>query len=239
MSADETWPEQDLERIDKCPVCGSAVRSTLFTALRDNTFDVAPGAWTMWRCAGCESAYLDPRPNAASIGRAYSAYYTHAQPRSAISKRRGRWQTRLQLGYYNTRYGYNFPTGSSLAKLVFHFDRSWASEINYAIRHLPAPTRENATLLDIGCGNGSFLLTARDLGYVAVGLEPDEAAVRNGRLAGMDVRQGLVPDSNLPENSFDYIFLNHVFEHLHKPHEATSEILKLLRPGGARVAVAA
>ncbi len=186
----------------------------------------------MWRCLGCEAAYLDPRPNEHSIGRAYQNYYTHARPESAISGQRRRVKVRRQLGYYNAHYGYDFSGAWPLGKLIFKFDRAKASRADYAIRHLPAPAREGALVLDVGCGNGSFLMTARDLGYAAVGLEPDEDAVSRGRAAGLDVRAGLLPHTGLPENTFDYIFLNHVFEHLHRPREAAAEILRLLRPGG-------
>jgi SAM-dependent methyltransferase len=232
MSPEENWPEQDLEWLGKCPACGSAPRSELFGSLRDLAFQVAPGTWTMWRCLTCDAAYLDPRPSEDSIGRAYQNYYTHTQPCSAISERRARVKIRRQLGYYNAHYGYNFAGAWPFGRLIFKLDHAKASRADYAIRHLPAPSRKDAVLLDIGCGNGSFLLTARDLGYAAVGLEPDADAVSRGRAAGLDVRLGLLPHSGLAEGSFDHIFLNHVFEHLHKPREAAAEILRLLRPGG-------
>ncbi|GLR65586.1 hypothetical protein GCM10010909_02640 [Acidocella aquatica] len=232
MNSSENWPEQDLEWLGKCPACGGEHRSQLFAGLRDLAFQVAPGTWTMWRCLGCEAAYLDPRPSENSIGRAYQNYYTHKQPRSAISDRRKRIKIRRQMGYYNAHYGYDFPGAWPFGKFIFKLDHAKASRADYAIRHLPAPSRKDAMVLDIGCGNGSFLLTARDLGYAAVGLEPDGDAVKRGLAAGLDVRLGLLPDSGLPKSSFDYIFLNHVFEHLHRPREAAAEILSLLRPGG-------
>jgi 2-polyprenyl-3-methyl-5-hydroxy-6-metoxy-1,4-benzoquinol methylase len=227
-----SWPEAELEWLGKCPACGAAPRDEMFGALRDEAFQVAPGRWTLWRCKGCEAAYLDPRPDEASIGRAYANYYTHTKPGSAVSARRMRIKLRLQLGYYNKRYGYDFAAGWAWGALVYKFNPLKARRADYAIRHLPAPPRAGAALLDVGCGNGSFLLTARDLGYAAVGLEPDEDAVHRARDAGLDVRQGLLPDSGLPEASFDHVFLNHVFEHLHKPRAAADEILRLLRPGG-------
>src|SRR5260221_3119952 len=50
--------------------------TTLFRSLTDRTFRCAPGRWTLYGCAGCHSAYLDPRPTPQSIGLAYRRYYT-------------------------------------------------------------------------------------------------------------------------------------------------------------------
>jgi SAM-dependent methyltransferase len=232
VTSEEKWPERDLEQLGSCPACGSGQCTKLFDNLRDYSFHVAPGTWTLWRCTNCEAAYLDPRPTEGAIGRAYESYYTHVKPCSAISADRRKLKARLKLGYYNACFGYNFPTGLVIGRYVFKLARDKASGADFAIRHLSAPIHGNASLLDIGCGNGSFLVTARDLGYVAVGLEPDEHAVRRAQAAGLDVRLGIVPNSGLPSDSFDNICLNQVFEHLHKPRQAAEEIFHLLRPGG-------
>jgi hypothetical protein len=52
-------------------------RTLLYAALADDSFRAVPGMWPLWRCAGCDCAYLDPRPDRASIGEAYRRYYTH------------------------------------------------------------------------------------------------------------------------------------------------------------------
>lgn len=232
VTSEEKWPVHDLEELGHCPACGSGRRAKLFGNLRDYAFHVAPGTWTLWRCIGCQAAYVDPRPSESSIGRAYEGYYTHAEPKSTIPTNRMDFNARLQLGYYNAHFGYKFPSGLAVAKSVYKFAPRRTSYAEYAIRHLCAPLHKNASLLDIGCGNGKFLLTARDLGYVAVGLEPDEEAVHRAQAAGLDVRLGMIPNSGLPSRSFENICLNHVFEHLHKPREAAEEIFELLAPGG-------
>lgn len=79
MIPDAPWPEDELEWLGKCPACGAARRDVLFEGLRDEAFHVAAGRWVLWRCQGCEAAYLDPRPSEASIGRAYANYYTHSE----------------------------------------------------------------------------------------------------------------------------------------------------------------
>ena len=82
-------------------------------------------------------------------------------------------------------------------------------------------------LLDIGCGDGSFLLAARDAGWEVVGIEinPDLA-----RTAGLDVREDIeqVSDSSL----FDCITMWHSLEHIRDIRSTLSQLSKLLKPNG-------
>jgi SAM-dependent methyltransferase len=87
-------------------------------------------------------------------------------------------------------------------------------------------------LLDIGCGNGSFLSEANRLGWSATGIEIDPRAVRAGRTAGLDIREGGLPDTRLPGEHFDAVTLSHVIEHVHDPLAALAEVGRLLKPGG-------
>src|SRR5438270_590848 len=97
------WPPNDLEAVSNCPACGAARRTVLYERLTDRVFRVAPGYWRLVRCGGCGSAYLDPRPTEANIGRAYAAYYTHCiQQATAPSRVRGT----LLNAYLNARWGY-------------------------------------------------------------------------------------------------------------------------------------
>src|SRR6266852_6812100 len=73
----EDWPSEGLEAVKCCPVCDSGQRTQLYSNLIDNVFYTAPGHWTLYRCQGCGSAYLDPRPTPEFIHLAYRNYYTH------------------------------------------------------------------------------------------------------------------------------------------------------------------
>src|SRR5216110_445493 len=90
-----SWPYTGLESVELCPVCGSASRELLYSRLRDRVFFCAPGEWELYGCVKCGTGFLDPRPNAATIGLAYSSYFTHnsagdvgATPRSWWRRRR-------------------------------------------------------------------------------------------------------------------------------------------------------
>jgi SAM-dependent methyltransferase len=229
------WPPEDLEHLGACPLCGDARRSLMFGSLRDLSFGVAPGQWTLWRCLACSAGYLDPRPSESSIERAYGGYYTQARPNRGLQLAHiggSGLKARLRLGYYNARYGFGFPggwpAGFMLACLTPRIRAQW----DHYIRHLERPAVLGAKLLDIGCGSGEFLYLAQALGYSATGLDRDPGAVAGGRAAGLDVRAGKLPDTGLPGDSYDHITLSHVFEHLHGPRMAAAELLRLLKPGG-------
>jgi len=229
------WPEQDLEYINKCPACGAPQSELFIYGLEDFTYRVAPGVWTLRRCVECQAAYLDPRPTESSIGRAYGNYYTHNA--NMIPPKPLNWsgqglKGRLKRGYLNRRFGHNLPSTLPLGWLLTTLEPARNAATGHLIRHLGAPGRPDAQLLDVGCGNGFFLRIAKDLGYKAYGLEPDSDAAEQARKAGFNIVQRSLPNSGLLNSQFDHVTLNHVFEHLHRPREAAEEILNLLRPGG-------
>ena len=233
------WPAEDLEYLGQCPMCGDVRREMLFDDLRDKVAFAAPGAWTMWRCVGCGSGYLDPRPSEASIGRAYSTYYTHAESQGdhggLFQRRAGlvpRLRQGLRNGFLNEAFGYRLPNALPFGALAMGLMPALKARAEFYIRHLPAPECSGAKLLDVGCGNGVFLKIARSLGYEAWGLEPDPKAAAAANSQGFKVSVGGFPGSGMPEGEFSHITLNHVFEHLHQPVEALAEIHQLLKPGG-------
>jgi len=234
-AADPDWPESDLEYLGRCPACSGEPRSVRFDHLEDKAFRAAGGEWTLYDCGSCGAAYLDPRPTPSSIGRAYSRYYTHgdfsADEAQYFWRQSGR-RARLKTDYLNKTYGYRFPGALPGGNLLVRMRRRARLRIDYDIRHLPAPRAPGAKLLDVGCGNGHFLVVARALGYQAIGIDPDPKAVAAGKQNGLDIRPGLLPNSDFASAEFEQITLNHVFEHLHWPRQALDQALDLLVPGG-------
>ena len=233
------WPEEGLERLGRCPVCGGGERELLHEALKDAVFFCAPGCWTMWRCGNCRSGYLDPRPTVATIGQAYTSYYTHEMvipkqksPITSISSLVDHVRKRFRPAYWNATYGHrikpdfgpaNILTRTLPETLTLHWD--------YYIRHMPK-AEPGMRLLDIGCGNGNFLRIAATLGYDVMGLEMDAVAVSAARTLGFDIVEGALPETGLPAGMFDYVTFNHVLEHLHDPVTGIREIYRVLASGG-------
>ena len=230
-----SWPADELEHVPVCPVCGGAARQMLHENLVDNVFFVAPGHWTLYRCAQCKNAYLDPRPDQASIGKAYGTYYTHAagetRTGSGNSGPLHRLKLRLSNGYMNQRYGTRREPASQSGRWLAKLLPRQRQRLDVEFRYLPKP-RVGQTLLDIGCGNGDFLLNAREAGWSVTGIDPDPKAVAVATQRGLDVSVGSVESLTGWSGCYDAITLSHVLEHVHEPRLVVQAIHRLLKPDG-------
>jgi protein O-GlcNAc transferase len=93
------------------------------------------------------------------------------------------------------------------------------------------PYRREGRWLDVGFGNASLLFTAKEFGFVPVGLDLREQNVRQLGALGIEAhRQHLA--SFQPEHRFDVISMADVLEHMAFPREALAAVRRLLQPGG-------
>lgn len=227
-----SWPASGLEACPACPACRSIARTPWFIGLSDRLFGCAPGLWTFQRCAGCGAAYLDPRPTRDTIADAYSDYYTHASPAPSAADRSGsagKWRRALRHGYLNRRFGLSLEGASSLGALAVPLVPGLASRQRRWAR-LARP-HDRASLLDVGAGSGGAVGHFRALGWDAIGVDVDPAAVTAARAAELPVTEGEITD--LPGCArFDAVTMSHSLEHLHDPAGALTAAYRLLKPGG-------
>lgn len=89
-------------------------------------------------------------------------------------------------------------------------------------------------ILDVGCAEGRLLKSFLKYGCQCWGIEhssyPIERFLDSDRIVYL---QGDLHAINLPEGSFDLIFLWHVLEHMDNPQLIMSRLHKLLAPKGA------
>jgi 2-polyprenyl-3-methyl-5-hydroxy-6-metoxy-1,4-benzoquinol methylase len=235
MQTTQTWPHNGLEAVPNCPVCGSTQRKLLYNNLTDRVFGVAPGIWTLYCCMQCESAYLDPRPNQASIGLAYEDYYTHmaedapeAQPKNPLVRQLHAWVN----DYVNVRYGLVRKTTGFGGRWLVPLVPPFKAKADSKMRHLPRLPEKGGRLLDVGFGNGSFLKLASEMGWQAEGIDFDPKAVEVAKSCSLKVRCASVADLSARNEQFDVITLSHVIEHVHEPIALLKDIYRLLKPGG-------
>jgi SAM-dependent methyltransferase len=222
------WPTTDLEAVTDCLVCGSGRRELLYDELADRQWFRAGGGWTLYRCLYCSAAFLDPRPDRRTIGRAYASYYTHRadnpEPQTGL-------RAAMRNGYLNARYGYDLSPASQLGPLLARLFPKKRSYADRWVRNLNRPNGDGR-LLDIGCGDGSFLAEMRKAGWDVEGIEPDPSAAAVARATGISVIDEPLESAELPLQSFDAVTMNHVVEHFHDPVEALGITHRLLKPGG-------
>ncbi|MGH7942347.1 MAG: class I SAM-dependent methyltransferase [Limisphaerales bacterium] len=223
------WPHEGLEKVSTCPVCQSVRRKPAYEGLLDRLSKCAPGRWNSYACDDCGSAYLDPRPTPSAISLAYSKYYTHKAPDFKTAAPWWKlWRIAQRNRYLNESLGYQ---AKPAAPIQFFVKKSRQGRFRGFVAHLRFPGR-GARLLDIGCGNGSFLLRMRMMGWDVCGVEPDAGSAEQARAAGLDVRAGRLPDAGFADGSFDAIHMSHVIEHLHEPAQTLSLCSRLLKPRG-------
>lgn len=123
--------------------------------------------------------------------------------------------------YYENYHGGRHGTTADFcaARRVRWLEKSFGENTN-------SPRR----VLDVGCGEGTFLLHARRRGWQTVGVETSRADLKNSDL---EIHETLARVENSHgANSFAAITLWHVLEHLENPRESLKEIYKLLAPDG-------
>ena len=159
------------------------------------------------RCRGCGLVYLSPRPDLDELSRIYPSSY-HA------------------FDFSPERFG------------VIYKVRRWleARRVLSWCKDLP----DDARILDVGCGDGFHLRLLRDFGKPSWRLEGVDLsceAVDCARQAGLEVHEGKLEELDLPEQSYDLVFLVMTIEHIESPPETLAAVRSLLRPGGKVVIV--
>jgi SAM-dependent methyltransferase len=94
--------------------------------------------------------------------------------------------------------------------------------------HKVVGQQKRMKLLDIGCGEGTFLSAARQAGHEVAGTELEPAAAR-----AQDLRvAGSLSELAHEVATYDCITFWHSLEHMPNPVESLQQAVSLLKPGG-------
>ncbi|GJL77303.1 MAG: hypothetical protein NPINA01_02920 [Nitrospinaceae bacterium] len=100
----------------------------------------------------------------------------------------------------------------------------------------PLPPQNGGRILDVGCGDGFFLRSVKNIGWEVHGIELSGEAVHRAKNMGMaQVTQGTLDNASYPENYFDVIRFWSVLEHVHDPETTLSKVNRFLKPKGLLV----
>jgi len=222
-----------VKEIKKCLLCGSE-GVFLYQNLKDRLFKI-PGIWSLMRCFKCELVWLNPQPSTDDIGKLYTEYYTH-QLKSSSKKLLENLREAVKARILKNQFGYSINTQAGLVSQILSWLGPLKEIVGGSVMYLKA--NEKGYLLDVGCGNGKFLVHMRKLGWEVMGVEPDSKAVRIARECfKLNVFQGRLEKIKFPDNSFDVVTMNHVIEHVPNPVELLAECYRILKPGGKLVVV--
>jgi 2-polyprenyl-3-methyl-5-hydroxy-6-metoxy-1,4-benzoquinol methylase len=229
---DKKWIKDEIEVLSECPLCQCKKSSIIFDSLTDMMMFKSIDKWILNKCSECAVAYLSPRPNKKSIHKAYAKYYTHEEGSNTFKK----GSVSVFINYvkrvvYNVKYKREYQFKEYILYLIIVILYPVHLFLDAKIRHIIPPTNNKTRLLDIGCGNGDFLVFAKNLGWEVMGLDVDKDAVNTALSNGLDVKLGGIESLN-KDDMFDMITLNHVIEHVYNPVELIQECYKHLNPGG-------
>ncbi|MEW6670461.1 MAG: class I SAM-dependent methyltransferase [Thermodesulfobacteriota bacterium] len=88
-------------------------------------------------------------------------------------------------------------------------------------------------LMDVGCGEGTFLALIQQEGWKICGTEFSEFAARHASdLLGTDIFCGELPSAGFQKNTFDVVTMWHVLEHVDDPKKYLKEAYRILKPDG-------
>lgn len=88
---------------------------------------------------------------------------------------------------------------------------------------------EEVKLLDFGAGTGDFIVSAKEKGWKAIGIEPNQEARERAKEKNVELFEAL---DELKKNDFDVITLWHVLEHIPDIEEKIQRLKELLKDDG-------
>jgi SAM-dependent methyltransferase len=200
----------------KCIACGGD-GVELYQGLTDYLAGT-PQTWRMVRCARaeCGMLWLDPKPLAADLIKAYATYHTHSSP--------SRGAVEIGLSALNA----TCKLASRLLEL-----RSGLGRQRRQLRTMFIGDSAPGKLLEIGCGSGRFLNRMRRAGWQVQGTDFDPAvAQRVHEKYGLQIDVGDLAALHYTDDTYDAIAMSQVIEHVHDPFGLLQECRRLLRPGG-------
>lgn len=198
------------KEVKNCPVCSNEKIKFLYHT-KDRQLGLG-GQFSLYKCQNCTVQFLSPQHNYNFLSKYYADNYV------PYHRRANDWRDKLEEFIYR---GLN---GNGLQKYLFY-------PFEYLIRRALI-VKTGQRLLDVGCGSGNYLKVASKLGVECYGLD-----IYSGKKSffisdSIKFYNKRVEDSNFPENYFDIITMNHVFEHLADPQQILLLLKKIVKSGG-------
>lgn len=168
--------------------------------------------FTIYKCSNCKFEFVYPIPSNEELEK----FYNTGMHRNL--------NDRIKKGIDDIDNSKNHP------------HRDWFLKIINKAKKITG--KEKLNILELGASMGSFVHLANKLGHHAVGTEVSEetANASKGIIQGEVIYTGSRRyDEIFQHNSFDFIYLEHVLEHLTNPSDIIEQLNKLLKENGVLI----
>lgn len=192
-----------------CSLCSSPLKTKLFVAPDENDNNKL---YSFYQCTGCTLMQIRPFPNKKGIDNYYS--YMNADDHAKIKNQ--------QINFLH-----NLPFGKIILKKYI--------DLCYQQRYqLIMKLHSKGRILDIGCGEGSFLKKFSTTKWRKTGIEINKNLAKQAKkkLKTASILDQTLESAKLPKQSFEVITMWHVFEHLANPKNVLTRLSELIPPNG-------
>jgi SAM-dependent methyltransferase len=222
-----------MEKI-KCNHCGS---------LKYKQFQKSSDVFTkeefdLVKCSNCGLVYLNPRPALGQIGKYYpdKEYFLDSKRCVYAYDHEQAYRTKTRAGnlrlsaqrLFAERFFNDHPVAGSFRDKLRDFI------ISHRFGRLKT-TFSKGKILDVGCGDASFLACLRNLGWGVYGTEVSSVAAQKAHENNIDVFIGGLLEAKYESDYFDLVRMWSVLEHLHDPAGYLKEIYRILKKGGGLI----
>ncbi len=123
--------------------------------------------------------------------------------------------------------------GQAISPAAYYVRTERQDELSFARRlELIERFRPPGTLLDLGCGPGTFSAVAQARGWHPVGLDINPQSVARCAERGVEAICDVFPSPALAMRRFDAVVMNDFLEHMPDPAAALEAARGMLAPGG-------